>query len=132
MKVFCGESLCKKLVAPTPPRTGPWPVRCGACRTALYPADLLARLPPNELEPSSAELMTERGGKRVAVSSKDLQEATATIAPADDADVDRILAMVELDPAGAEARRARRRTVSIAGLVLVVVVAIAAVVLGTR
>jgi hypothetical protein len=78
--------------------------------------------------------MTERGGVRVAVSSGDLaqQAPEKADAPSGDADVDRILAMVELDPKGAEVQRARRRNAAIVGVVVLILAVIAVVVMTGR
>lgn len=125
VKLFCGDALCKSPIPAAPSRAGPWPLRCASCRTALYPSDVLSTLLPNELEPKRAELMAQRGGLRVAITSAELSPAPS--APADDdVGLDRLLAMVELDPAAARARR--RRTVVVvvasASIVLLALVAI--------
>src|SRR5690349_19741520 len=97
--LFCGDALCKARLTSSVATTGPWPLRCDACGTALYPVDVLDRLPPNALEPKRAELMTERAGVRVSVRSTELSRPPrAAAANPGDADVDRILAMVELNP----------------------------------
>jgi hypothetical protein len=105
-KFYCGEALCKTAVTVPTGASPPWPIRCPACGTALYPTDVLDRLPASELEPKRAELLTERGGRRVAVASRELDASRPAFAsaprsksahaPADDAD--RILAMVDLGP----------------------------------
>ncbi|APR76153.1 Hypothetical protein A7982_01500 [Minicystis rosea] len=106
-KLYCGEALCKAAVTAPGAKDAPWPIRCASCGTALYPRDVLARLPPNELEPKRGELTTERAGRRVPIDAKDLQAAQPPAAPSDAGDVDRILAMVELDPGGARPARSK-------------------------
>jgi hypothetical protein len=110
LKVFCGEALCKAPVTLGAPRTPPWPIACGACGAALYPTDVLVRLPPSQVETKRAALMTERDGLRVAASSADFPERSrlpATPPPAID-DVDRILAQVDVNPSAATAPPAQR------------------------
>jgi hypothetical protein len=107
LQLFCGEALCKKPIT-LPPGSTAWPLACPACGTPLYPKDVLDRLPDRHNESKPAALMTVRGGARVAVTSTDLgaaspgsaAAATRPSAAATDptADVDRLLAMVELDP----------------------------------
>jgi hypothetical protein len=101
-RFYCGEALCKTAVTVPAGASPPWPIRCPACGTALYPTDVLDRLPPSEFEPKRAELMIERGGRRVAVASRELgaprQLDVPRPASAPDDDADRILAMVDLGP----------------------------------
>jgi len=135
-KLYCGDALCKAPVHITPARSGPWPVRCAACGTALYPADVLASLPANELEPRRGELMAERAGIRVAVSSKELPQAAAAPAATgaestDDGSLDRLLAMVELDPAAARARRRRVVVVALAVSAALAIFALVAILIAT-
>lgn len=104
--LYCGQALCKSRVTIANLR---WPARCDRCGAALYPSDVLDRLPANELEPERAELMTERCGVRVAITSAELaKSAPRQETEHEDDAAERILAMVELDPAGAAARRTRR------------------------
>jgi len=87
MKLFCGDAICKKPVAAAPDEPKPWPIRCDACGTWLYPGDVLSKSQPDDLEPKRGELMTEVDGRRVSVSAKDLAS--------DSDDVDRLMDMVE-------------------------------------
>jgi hypothetical protein len=104
--VYCGQALCKARVTIVNLR---WPARCDRCGATLYPSDVLDRLPASELEPERAELMTERRGVRVAITSAELAKSSPRPEQKDEDDAaDRILAMIELDPAGAAARKARR------------------------
>jgi hypothetical protein len=110
-KFYCGDALCKTAATVPAGASPPWPICCSACGAALYPTDVLDRLPPSVFEPKRAELMTERAGRRVAVMSREidgprLPSASAPRSnnapePADAAD--RILAMVDLGPAAPDA-----------------------------
>lgn len=71
LALFCGEALCKSPITLAGTGARRWPVRCDACGTSLYPTDVLARLPPNELEPRRAQLMKVRGGARFPAVSAD-------------------------------------------------------------
>lgn len=122
--LYCGQALCKSRVTIANLR---WPARCDRCGAALYPIDVLDRLPANELEPERAELMTERRGVRVSITTAELGKSASRRQPEDEDDAaDRILAMVELDPRGAAARKSRRSTwiAASAGLALLAVAAI--------
>jgi hypothetical protein len=137
-ELFCGEALCKKAVA-LPAGYASWPLRCPACGTALYPVDILARTPLNELEPKRAALATKRGGQRRDVTSAELSRPeqargragrdapagpSASATTSSDG-VDRILAMVDLD-AAPPARRHPVLRWGWLGLVAAVLVAIVA------
>lgn len=130
--MFCGEALCKAPIPAAPPASGPWPLRCPSCAAALYPADVLASLLPSQRAAKAAELMVERGAAREPITSDQLRAAPAPRAEAssgDDGGLDRLLAMVELDPAAA--RRARRRKTAVIAVVLVMAIAtIAAALIG--
>jgi len=107
IQLFCGEALCKKPVT-LPPGPAAWPLSCPACRTPLYPRDVLEKLPDREIQSKPAALMIVRGGARVAVTSAEIDAAAprsaAAVAPpraaATDpaAEADRLLAMVDLEP----------------------------------
>jgi hypothetical protein len=130
---FCGDALCKARLPSSAATDGPWPRRCDTCGTALYPVDVLERLPSNELEPKRAELMTERAGVRVSVRSTELsQPSRAPAASSGDGDVDRILAMVELNPTSVEVPSRRRPTVVLIGVVVAAIVLLAIIVVATR
>lgn len=103
MKLFCGDAICKKPVVADLDKAKPWPVRCDACGTSLYPGDVLSDSRPDDLEPKRGELMTEKDGKRVPISSSELGAGDAKrdaspasrIDPPDDDEVDRLMNMVE-------------------------------------
>jgi hypothetical protein len=116
LEFFCGEALCKRPVEMAGPAPH-WPVRCAACGTPLYPADVLAHLPANELEPKRGELTIERNGVRVPFASEGARLPKVAARGIDD-DADRLLAIVELDPVGAARKK---RVMSIAVLVVVAV-----------
>ncbi|MFT3772403.1 MAG: hypothetical protein QM820_43975 [Minicystis sp.] len=130
-RLFCGDALCKAPLTTMPRADAKWPVHCGSCGAALYPADVLGRTPPSEAEPKRAELMTERGGLRVPVESAALTRAPAAGA-GDEPDVDRILAMVDMGPLAAPERRPRRAALVGVVVVVLLIVALAVVVLGGR
>ena len=108
--LFCGDAICKRPVSLPSGASPPWPVRCPECGTALYPTDVLDRLPASELEPKRAELMRERDGRRVAVVSHELdapRPASVKNVSNPDTAADRILEKVHLDPATSEVAPAR-------------------------
>jgi hypothetical protein len=90
MQAYCSDPLCKRAVAL--PAGNTWPVRCDACGTMLYPADVLERMLPQDLAPKPGTLMGDRGGRRVALGSADLPAA------GDDPSVASVLAMVDTAP----------------------------------
>jgi len=80
--------------------------------------------------------MAERAGIRVAVSSKELPQAAAAPAATgaestDDGSLDRLLAMVELDPAAARARRRRVVVVALAVSAALAIFALVAILIAT-
>ena len=60
MDLRCSQSLCKASV-PEPPASeaDPWPLVCPGCQTALYPKDVLERLPVQELHPNRSLLLVK-------------------------------------------------------------------------
>ena len=125
MQLFCGEPMCKRQVAQ--PAAVSWPLRCSACGTALYPSDVLRSTPANELEPKVAELMTEKRGARVAVTSADFSTPRTrdAQASAQAAAIDRLLDRVDVDPQAAVRRRRNRAWVVVALVVVVLACVIA-------
>jgi hypothetical protein len=117
--LFCGEALCKKPVA-VPAGFTCWPLRCPECGTSLYPADVLARTPVDELVPKRAALMIERSGVRHEARSAELAVTAAAEA---DATVNQILAMVETGEAAAGPRRARWIGIALVALIIAATVA---------
>jgi len=95
MKLFCGDAICKKPVEVDRDTHPPWPIRCDACGTSLYPGDVLSAAHPDALEPKRGELMAEVEGRRVSVSSKELAPLKADADAGDADDVDRLMDMVE-------------------------------------
>lgn len=107
MKFFCGDSLCKKPVE-VDATTDSWPIRCGACGASLYPADVLARTPERDLDGKKpAELMVDGHRGLRPVRSSELRGGTAQAPRDDQANAERLLAMVDLG----DARPARRTPV---------------------
>lgn len=119
--LFCGDPMCKQAVAI--PAGSRWPFFCPSCSAALYPHDVMERLHKNEIEPRATELMTDSGGKRVPIGSKEL-DAKSTHAgggAAAGGDLDKILDMVDVDPKATAAAR-RRRSLVIAGVIALIAV----------
>ena len=57
-QLLCNQATCKSTVPPPPQGVGePWPLACPACRTALYPIDVLERIREHELLPEHGVLM---------------------------------------------------------------------------
>jgi len=97
MELFCGDAMCKRPAADAVAaqrKPEPWPVRCPACGTSLYPQDVLDVSRPDDLAPKRAALMVEQDGRRqpftTAMVRSDQQPAVST------ADAERILAMVDV------------------------------------
>ena len=116
MELFCGDPICKK---PVP--EGPWPIRCPACRTNLYPRDILDASRPKDLEPKRGVLMTEGQGNRIEVISTQLAPRDTAKDAAKDADADaaRIMDMVA-QPMPLETRRGAPIGIIVAIALLVV------------
>lgn len=125
MQIFCGDALCKKPLAGTPSREGPWPVRCPSCSAPLYPEDILAKTPSRLVEPNRALLMTQKGSGRVALNASDLAPGPADTAPSVEERVDRLLDMVAV-PGASPANPSNRTVVYVIVAVAVVGLLIAA------
>jgi hypothetical protein len=120
--LFCGDPMCKKPVAV--PASARWPFYCPSCHASLYPNDELERLAANELAPRAMPLMTDAGGSRAPVDSKQLQGKTPKAAKAPEADLDRILQMVDVDPRANAARRRTRVLAIVAAVGILVLIAL--------
>lgn len=123
--LFCGDPMCKRSV-PIPPATR-WPLFCPACAAALYPKDLKDKLPRDDLKPRAMDLMTEAGGSRVPMDSKQAEMLIGSPKPgaaAGPANLDNILRMVNIDPEAAAAARRRRLAIIVSLVVAVVVLAV--------
>lgn len=125
MQTFCGDALCKKPLARTPTREGPWPLRCPQCSAPLYPEDVLARTPSRLVEPNRALLMTQKGDRRVALNASDLAPGQVDSAASVEDRVDRLLEMVAV-PGAPRAPASNRIVVGVVAVALVVLLLVAA------
>jgi hypothetical protein len=83
IELWCGEAMCKRSFRTTLRHEGtPWPVQCPTCGVFLYPAEILERAPPSELQPQKAELRVRKGGRLVDCSAAALAKLASDARPA--------------------------------------------------